>query len=430
MKENVVLCSTPKKTKTDVHMSTPTHSSSKQLDSSLIFNGTSFNQCGFEELGCIQMKSDTPIKNSFHPLNTSSPQLRTTPHSYSIRSVDSLDITSPSFVRTAQTNDHRKSPSLYLSDFLNASSASSPSPRNTKNRKLSSTPNYVDDSPAFRNIAKHVKCADDVSHNVKQKKRVAPIKLPPATNPYEFSASAFQLENNLIGIDHKDTFRDALKTQISSITTDLFENSMIISETSLHNQPNHIQPTDDTIDLTKITCKSSLQKLIDLYSALIDLNLITNILGELSYLLNLLNADYDRHQLPIEILASAENQVVQMLKNGNNCVYLSIGVLKKQKHCLIMLDMPTIKILLENERISKYDNDLNTFLVDAYTQKQQMEFDFRQKKSTAVNVSSNLNVSYQQEHDTKDNFPSMREFTAFNKQRDMFYNILRYKISK
>lgn len=427
MKENVILCSTPKKTINLVHKETPTHSSfskHEQLESSL-FNVTSLNQIGFEELGCDQLKSDTPIKNSFRPLNTSSPQLRTTPQSCSIRSGDSIDIASPSCFEIAKTNDHKKSSSLCLSDFLNASSTSSPSPRNTKNRKVSSTSNNVDDFPALRNMNKHVKCSDDVSQNVKQKKRVAPIRLPPTSNPYEFSASAFQLENNLIGIDHKDNFRDALKTQISSITTDLFGSPFIISDTARHNEPNHIQPTDDTINLTKITCKNSLQKLIDLYSALIDLNLTTNILGELSYLLNLLNADFDRHQLPPEILASAENPVVQMFKNGNNCVYLSIGVLKKQKHCLIMLDMPTIKILLENERISKYDIDLNTFLVDAYTQRQQMEFDFRQKKSTAANVSCNLNVSYQQENDTKDNFPSMREFTAFNKQRDMFYSILR-----
>lgn len=427
MKENVILCSTPKKITTNVHKETRTQSSSsrhEQLNSSL-FSGTSNNQSGFEDLGCDQLKSDTPIKNSFHPINTSSPQIPTTPHSCSIRSVDSIDITSPSCFETAKTNDHRKSSSLCLSDFLNASSTSSPSPRNTRNRKVLSTPSNVDEYPVLRSMTRHVKCSDDVSLNLKQKKRVAPIKLPPTTNPYEFSASAFQLENNLIGIEHKDNFRDSLKSQLGLITTDLFDSSNIMPETARHNQPNHIQPTDDTIDLTNITCKSSLQKLIDLYSAFIDLNLTTNILGELSYLLNLLNADYDNHQLPTEILASAENQVVQMLKNGSNCVYLSIGVLKKQKHCLIMLDMPTIKILLENERILKYENDLNMFLVDAYTQKQHMELDFRQKKSTAANVNCNLNVSYQQENDTKDNFPSMREFSAFNKQRDMFYNILR-----
>lgn len=421
-------CSTPKKITIQENKENSTHSSvgrHEHIIESSPFAGASFNQSGFDDLGCGPLKLDTPIKSSFHPMNTSSPQFRTTPHSSGMRSFDSIE-SSPVF-GTAKTIDHKKGSSLCLSDFLNASSTT-PSPRNIKYRKAPSTSNSAaDDNPTTIRMSKY-RCPDDVRPKEIHKKRVAPIRLPPTTNPYEFNASAFQLENNLIGIDHKDNNnRDALKTQISSITTDLFDTKIALSDAA-RQQPNYIEPTDETINLTKITGKKSLQKLINLYSAIIDLNLTTNILAELSYLLNLLNADYDRHQqlLSMELPASADSPVEQMLRNANNCVYLSIGVLKLQKNCLKMMDMPTIKILLDNERIVKYDKDLNSFLLDAYAQKQQMEHEFRQTKSNkAGNVSCNLNVSYQQENDTKEHFPSTREFTAFNKQRDMFYNILR-----
>lgn len=262
-----------------------------------------------------------------------------------------------------------------------------------------------------------------------------------STQPYEFSSPAFRMDNNLIGIDHDEAIRcpqSVLKTEIDTIANEF--SNVISHDASI--KPIHRKsekatvsatvvaatttvvksPVEDCVDLKRCTHQDRLERLADIYSAIIDFNLTTNILSEFAFLLNLLNADYDRNSSEeVEQPKSTAMEIDEIIcTNGNNCVYLCIGVLKRQKHILIMLDVTTIKILMDNDRLARCEPALSQLLAQIYGQKSKMDsVDWMHVPA------DNLNVSYQQENDTKHNFPSAREFIAFNKQRDMFYTILR-----
>ena len=116
---------------------------------------------------------------------------------------------------------------------------------------------------------------------------------------------------------------------------------------------------------------------------------------------------------------------MQIFYSPNDCVYFSLGVLNKQKFTMALLDLTTIRVLMDNERLLMLDDGLKSYLVRVSTHKLKLDA-MKSNYDTAFHISgNNMNVAYEQENDTKNNFPSVREFTAFNKQRDLFYNILR-----
>lgn len=87
------------------------------------------------------------------------------------------------------------------------------------------------------------------------------------------------------------------------------------------------------IDLSQISNKSELDKFIGIYSIILDLNVVTNILTEMAYLVNLINLDvseyYERipHMLKIAEFGSGGGVDVQpLLKNADNCIYFGLGV--------------------------------------------------------------------------------------------------------
>lgn len=343
---------------------------------------------------------------------------------------------------------------------------------------------------------------------LKPKKRVAPITVATHSNRSVFGSPAFRSDNNLLNISSADDdgaiiSRKLLKTHIDEISKD-FENEPL-PERGIHSilhgthklTSDGQKPIDTPIDLTKVERRNVIEKLICIHSAIIDLNLTTNFLTEIAYLLNLLNVDVTvmavaNHfeELPLSMAATVDfggqlneaiephlinrpSETVSMVTTGgvaartelmlpvdilrnniNNCVYFSLGVLNKQKHILALLDITTIKVLLDNERLLEFNEYIKEFLLKTYSHKLKMEslkrthdISFKPSlygaggmgrgadgNSTARidggegvggSIGNNINVFYQQENDTKDNFPSMKEFMAFRKQRDCFCNILR-----
>lgn len=378
------------------------------------------------------------------------------------------------------------------------------------------------------------------NYNVKPKKRVVPTRI--GTNSDEFNCPAFRSDNNILEVPHEecaDSARDLLKSQKdmirrvfqeerpnqTSIRAFLQENIHHDGAHSPIKQKKQMPP----LNLNQITNKFLLDKFIDIYSTILDLNLITNILTEFSYLVNLINADVDEYyernphmvncnrisndrtnaiestalkeinadggeqsldeeQCDKEQLETKEpkqpqqqqqqhqpqfkpqqNQIASntlnpvtstlneistcvtkedninvvdintntlaptILKNINNCVYFGIGVLQLQCSILRLLDITSIKVLLENERLTTLNATIKDDLMKVYSHKMQLERSLRSSHDTSHSVSSSiLNVAhsgsikvfYQQEQDTQINFPSTREFAAFKRQRDTFYSIL------
>lgn len=264
---------------------------------------------------------------------------------------------------------------------------------------------------------------------IKPKRRVVPIKLPPTStsSASAFCSPAFQTDNNLIGIgcdfEELSISRDMLRTHKALIAQDFERNE---SETDKlmaipRNQPSAVSNVDSfVVDLTKVTEKIKLDQMAAIYGALLNLNLSSNILTDISYMLNMLNADYGRCKVDV----SNEIRIWDSLfANGQNCIYFCLAVLRSQTQLLLMLDLTTLKVLVQNERLVKCDASIHNLLTTVYEKR--LQNSANQSGNRQPDKSSSLNVSYQQDIDTKNNFPTTREFSAFNKQRDVFYQILR-----
>lgn len=339
---------------------------------------------------------------------------------------------------------------------------------------------------------------------VKPTKRVVPTRIGASSN--EFNCPAFRSDNNILELPHEvnaESTRDLLKSQKDMIRRVFQEEQppetnlrVLLHESLSHGKKSTTTRNTPPIDLNQITNKPMLDKFIDIYSIVLDLNLVTNVLTEVAYLVNLINLDVDEYyernphmldgnsinerrnaidsetanqinavgdsaqqytgessateQAAIATAANRNvdlnkvstcatvdnsNAAILLLKNINNCIYFGLGVLQLQKNILRMLDVTSIKVLLENERLTTLDSTIKDDLMNVYSHKMQLERllrthdtsqygGFAGSNAALLASNSSMKVFYQQEQDTQMNFPSTRESAAFRKQRDHFYSIL------
>lgn len=342
------------------------------------------------------------------------------------------------------TLNRRNSP-MCLGDFLNTPPSSSKHGK----KKNSSHSQSLDQTPIFSNSdfptlggespIEPMKVQPKKVEN-KPKKRVVPITVSrkSTTGPSNFSSSSFQGENNLLNLPSEDGVdalceRKILRDQRDAITKDF--TSEMEPQRNLHavireNLPAIAQSPKSSrklapfdFDDSKVEQKEILSLMAKVYSFILDMNLVANILSELSYLFNVLNTEYehigqtpsqDNNNSPV-LLAS------NLLKNLQNCVFFIVQVINCQKQNLELLDVVTLRVVIDNERIQQLAVDLCNHLKLRIQQKSQLVTNVQASSGS----NSNKVVLYQQETDNRDNFPSSQEFGAFKKQRDLFYSILR-----
>lgn len=375
------------------------------------------------------LESSTPVNKfnrsiDFPPVNTSTPQsFRNTNNSFSINDQSSLTFrNSPrnsldTSSRNNSINKRNTSSPFCLGDFFNTSAASN-SGKGKRNNASQSAKFYNDDFPSLGGEVPPKKI------ETKPKKRVVPITVSRKTGSSSFASSSFQGENNLLNgemVEGVDILSERRKMR--SISKDfsielepqknLHENLPIIAQSPLKT------PTF-RYDKKKVERRDVLITMAQLYSFLIDMNLVPNILSEFSYLVGLLNTDHDP-KLIVQDGKSLIDIVSNLLKNLNNCIFFAIQVLNSQKQNLALLDVMTIRVVIDNERIQQLPGELYEHLCQAVQQKSKLE---QGKLNKSHNNTSQV-VFFQQETDNRDNFPSDREFLSFKTQRDMFYKILR-----
>ncbi|XP_052896694.1 protein disks lost [Anopheles moucheti] len=307
-----------------------------------------------------------------------------------------------------------------------------------------------------------------------QRRRIAPTTVSrTVSGRHDFNSSSFRSENNLIAIEsHEDASHDPrgmlrhLKDEIRSDFLQAEKAEMrrnVRAKQSLHSSFNHSEnvypssdpvtndiddlvPMDDkkegkdvskvilAIEFDKVTQKLIIDRLVAIYALLMDLNLVPNMLNELAYLINLVSTErYIAAQRNLETTSAvtdnnASTELFNVLRSPHNCVYFATEVLYHQRTLLALLDSTSLRVVVENEQLVVLHPTLSGFLRDMLAQKMKLENPFINQASSGgdpqLNNSIN-NVFYQQENDTKDHFPSSKEFSAFNKQRDLFYTALR-----
>lgn len=184
-------------------------------------------------------------------------------------------------------------------------------------------------------------------------------------------------------------------------------------------------PSDSLVtcaEPSKVTLKTQLEVLAQLYSACITENLVPNIFFELFFVLQLLTSkgmsSADEGQNDLEFnkgwKVAAERP---HFRSVHNCVFFAVQVLECQFPIIAHLDKGTLKLLAENERISSFSPVLHERLMEAYENST--------AKVSLLMPSYIQSVSFQPETDNRSNFPSDRAFHIFKKQRDVFYELLR-----
>ncbi|KAL0858691.1 hypothetical protein ABMA27_011177 [Loxostege sticticalis] len=177
-------------------------------------------------------------------------------------------------------------------------------------------------------------------------------------------------------------------------------------------------------DASKIVFKDKLDLLAEIYDILINNNLILSVNTEIYFLISILLSKQCEEEYNNVETNLKDNNFEYLLKSIHNSTYFAVKCLWNMRVILeVVLDKNSLKILGENKKVRAFYPDLAKFLLNAYGLKCEMEVT-QEKKS--VERSSNGVICFNHETDNIDNFPSMLSFQNFKKQRDMFYEIVRW----
>ncbi|XP_053954385.1 protein disks lost [Anastrepha ludens] len=233
-----------------------------------------------------------------------------------------------------------------------------------------------------------------------------------------------ELETACVGNDEKN-LRGMIERKLQDVTCKVEDET---TEASVSKQ---LPP----VELDKIKNHAYIQRLADIYVILMDMNFVTNVLSEMAFMLNLLNAQ-ERTVEPIQNDSKPPNAQLEkdkelsmgihMLNNATNCIYFALCVLKRQRHLFAHLDIKSLGVVLHNERVHILDMDLKSYLEFIYQRKQSLLLGKSHTTDiSAPNDRSFKSVYYQEDKDSRQHFTSNYEFGAFKTQRDLFYKVLK-----
>jgi hypothetical protein len=287
-----------------------------------------------------------------------------------------------------------------------------------------------------------------------ERKRIKPTNIDKSTSQKSLSLSSFNSDcfqqpsslaleenaafkhQNIQPKESSNTF-DAERSMLKSERHKLMEKFNILNTSTT---PKQITPqikitqkesfekvqTVVKIDSSKILFKEKLDFLVDIYEVLLNANLILSVNTEIYFLISiLLSNQFEDDYADVESNLKG-NDMNFLLKSVHNCTYFSVRALWNLKIVLeVILDKNSLKILGENKKVRSFCPDLAKFLLNSYGLKCEVE-NGRDKKNLSGNRCSNGVICFNHETDNVDNFPSMLSFQNFKKQRDMFYEIVRY----
>jgi codanin-1 len=185
-----------------------------------------------------------------------------------------------------------------------------------------------------------------------------------------------------------------------------------------------------------VSCPEELQVLADVYSRLMNCNLVLNVMTELYFVVGLLvvrvpvgcgtdefqSSQNRSSETPV---CSLQHGAWNMKKRAyfttvHNCVYFAASLLNRQRHVLELFDKITLRMIADNKHILAFTPDLYDFISGLLT----TDMPKSRRYSPAV-AGIQANVSFQSDTDNRQNFPTDQAFHIFRKQRDGFYDILR-----
>lgn len=268
--------------------------------------------------------------------------------------------------------------------------------------------------------------ATTTTPTTKPRRRVLPMTISKNVSSCSSfgDTSSFSNENNLLRLSQSCELdrsqvaaleQEARKTLLlykQEIKSEAAVASVEQQDREQNSEPNII------ISLEHVSNPQQLELLAAIYGQLIDLNLVPNVLSELSYAMQLLNIRATELESP----ESEQSSALSLLSRHKECVYFAVQLLEQQKELLLQLDRKSLSVLLQHERLSLLSKQLQEQLELTCQRKQQQS----KRDSIIPEPQQQQNVYYQHDKDSRDNFPSQHEFCCFKTQRDLFYKALKH----
>ncbi|ALC44813.1 dlt, partial [Drosophila busckii] len=300
------------------------------------------------------------------------------------------------------------------------------------------TPNHSQRSKK-RVTPQQISTPKDNNQSQKPRRRVLPMTISRNVSSTSFGdTSSFSNENNLWRISQSSDMLD--RSQVAAFEQEA-RKTLLLHKQHIKNEAasNYSMPQQaerepesepeeetplTTTDMEQIESgkQQQLQRLAGIYSQLIDLNLVPNVLSELSYTLQLLNT-----RVPVEN-ADQQQQLkdtaFSLLIEHKQCIYFALQLLEQEQHLLLQLDRKSLTVLLQHKRICLLPTALQQQL-EASCQRKQQQLNLESDNNTGKPTAAQQNVYYQPEKDSRENFPTQNEFGAFKTQRDLFYKALK-----
>ncbi|XP_063632776.1 codanin-1 [Cydia splendana] len=381
--------------------------------------------------------SSTPMKNGLRlsesPVTTASP---VTPQRFTYDRCDTPRLA------------HRKDKSVSLGDFItSAQKIKKRKRRNASEENESKVDLDISNTEVFPEISRKA------SSLRSEKRRIKPTNLDGSMSQKSFSLNSFNsecfqqpsplaLEENNVFKNQKLQPKELANTFEAERNILKLERQKLMEKFNLNTSATSIPVTPqikiikkDCIEQTsnyvnaessKVVFKEKIDLLIELYDVLLKNNLILSINSEIYFLISiLLSKQVEEDYLEIETKLTEKNLTNYLLQSIHNCMYFAIKSLWNLRSILeVILDKNSLKILGENKKVRSYSADLAKFLLNCYGLK--CEAESLEKPRTIDKRTSNGIVCFNLETDNAENFPSLLSFQNFKKQRDMFYEILRW----
>ncbi|XP_050528822.1 codanin-1 [Daktulosphaira vitifoliae] len=185
-----------------------------------------------------------------------------------------------------------------------------------------------------------------------------------------------------------------------------------------------------TVQIHTITLKATKVKMLDvsiknqkcldllayLYSAILESDLLCNLYHELEFVFTVLTFSNLEKKTSFENLDSS---TIMYFKSIEDCQYFASKTIQNLSSTISYLEKPLVNVIVKLKVINTYVPELSKIL-ESNLNSTIVNDDV---KSLNSSISKSM-VKFDEEHDTKDCFPTLKMFHAFKTQRDAFYELL------
>lgn len=190
--------------------------------------------------------------------------------------------------------------------------------------------------------------------------------------------------------------------------------SLTDCQQNLFHQQQQTKGSNNRVTLHDVQNKELLDTFVKIYSTICSQNMVTNITLELNFLFTVLT--YSDQTFDKE-------DILSPFLNLAGCIYFACKTVDSLHLLLMLLDVKTQQLLMENTRIVEFlGADFSERIETRLTNDANIA---RIKQNISAVKSPMTGIPFQASSDNRKAFPSDQHFYSFSKRRDLFYALVR-----